>query len=440
MRKNKFLNLFLVCLIMANVLAACTNWDDVAIQRDNLVTQLGTEQVRMKDSKTEVKNRSGNFPTSYTQATESLLATANDALANIGSESTGWLGELNDAIQQKDKKVANDRLERIQTALDQIRDYTNKILGPPGSTGQTLYDILDGKVMLLHDGYVKGDTRDLLQETKDLDTTVLVSIQTAVPFALCGSDTQMSFKDARSSYGTGVAGVKSAEQFISEGDEPAASDALVNAYVFFNSATGSITTAPTNHQLVVSAIDSAENSQGLAVAAMLIGYGDYPENESSELSAGNDSLNNAYALCYAETFVSADPYVVTAMTEAKSAKDHFDLVVYWSTEEEDEDVYIAPSNDDNETLDPWSYDTDEADVPDDSPTWEFETDDSPTWEYETDDSPTWEFESDDSDTWEFESDDSDTWEYESDDSSAWDSALWISPKILQPLIEWIQQR
>lgn len=444
MRKNNILRLFLISLIVVPIITSCgPNWEQIATQRDDLVARLVTESVRMEDSRAEVKDRSKDFPDYYTKAHESQLVAANEAIANIGSSTTGWLGDLNTAIEKRDKKTANDRLGKIQTALDAVSSYTNQILGPPGSTGQSLYDILDAKVMLLHDGYVKGDTRDLLQETKDLDTTALVSIQTAVPFLLCGTDTQMSFKDARSSYGSAVAGVKSAEQLIIDGDEPAASDALVNAYALFNSASGSITNAPTNHQLAVNAINEAESSKKLADAVLLMIWVDYWYELNTEHSYGVTDLNNANSLCLSENFVSADPYAVTAVTSANSAKAHFDKAVWWSTEVEEEEVYIPPADDDDDdSIDPWSYESEEDTTPNDDNSWEYESEDDNSWEYESDDSDSWEYESDDSDSWDYEYDDSDSWDSDYDDSSSWDSSLFARREeilqLIKPLFEWIK--
>lgn len=342
MRKSKLLNVLLVFLLITLMLSACgPNWDEISRQRDGLVSQLGTETARMADSKAEVDKHSGDFPAHYTTESKPQLDAAQKALADIGDTQSGWLFELNDAIEKKDRKTATERLDWIKGAMDTIGAYTLRIIGPPEDPNQGLYATLQAKVDLLHTGFVPGDNKDLFGEVQALDAPTLATIQAAKatnPFYLCGSTTQMTYKFASGDYGSGLASYKEAEGYFAQDDLPAASDALVESRNSFNSAVGTVANAVSNHETAYDAIKDAKSSKTIADAAVLMIWADYWSTVSSERSSGIDDLTSAQTMCESEDFASAGTY-------ANSAKGHFDSAIYWSTQEEPEPVVVESDND-----------------------------------------------------------------------------------------------
>lgn len=347
MRKTHILRLFLILSIVGSMLAACgPNWEDIAKQRDDLFAQLGTEEQRMGQASAEVKEWSGKFPLYYTSDNQPQLTAAENALANINgnSSSVGLIKELDEAIEQRDKKIAKERIGQIQEALLSVSAYTELIIGPPGSTGQGFYKSLQEKVNLLNEGLIKGDEKDLLEETKDRDAPTMASIMAAKknnPFYLCSSTAQMKYIFANSNYGSGLANIKAAEAYYGQNDLPAASDSLVYAIASFNAATGLVASAVDDHQDVVDAIGLANESKMLASAVTWNFFADYYGTASSEYVSGDSDLSSANGKCQVEEFATATYYAV-------SAKGHFDSAYYWINEEEPDPVVIPSDNSDDD--------------------------------------------------------------------------------------------
>lgn len=345
--KSQLFRLFAVLCIVIPMISACgPNWDEIAKQRDDIFAQLGTEEQRMDQSGDTVKEWSGKFPLYYTTDHQPQLTAAGNALANINgnSSSVGWMAELNSAIQDRDKKVAKERIGQIQEALLSVSAYTELIIGPPGSTGQGFYESLQAKVTLLNEGLIKGDGKDLFEETKDRDAPTLASIAAAKknnPFYLCSSSAQMKYIFANSNYGSGLANIKTAEAYYNQNDLPAASDSLIDAIASFNAATGVVSNAVDDHQDVVDAIGSANESKMLASAVTWNFFADYYGTASSEYVSGDSDLTNANGKCQVEEFASAIDY-------ADSAKTHFDDAYYWINEEEPEPVVVTSDNSDDD--------------------------------------------------------------------------------------------
>lgn len=423
MRKLKYANIFLVLLILSIPLTACTNWDTMATERGKVFSSLQLQTTRMEQSQKAVDANQGKFPAHYTKKTESSYASAKQALTDMnGSETViGWMQELDDAIAKKDGKIARQRLGQIQEALKKVSAYTELILGPPNTTGQGLYEVLQAKVDQLHTGFIPDDNKDLFEEVQALDAPTLATIQAAKatnPFYLCGSTTQMSYKVASSDYGSGLASYKEAEGYFAQEDLPAASDALVEARNSFNSAVGSVDKAEDNHKSAVNAIDAAESSKTLADAAVLMIWADYWSNVSSERSSGIDDLASAQTECESEDFANA-------VTYAEKAKSHFDDAVYWSTQEAPDPVV-------------------ESDDDDDSSIWPDSGggSDDGSWYDSGDDGGSWDSGGDDGGSWDSGGDDGGSWDDGGSDDGSWD-AIFLRreeiQKLLQPLFEWIQK-
>lgn len=424
MRKIKFLNAFSILLILVPMLSACApSWKTIKQQRDGFVSQLAQEQARMDKAETEVKEWSGKFPAHYTTESKPQLDAAQKALADIGDTQSGWLFELNDAIEKKDRKKATERLEWIKGALDTIGVYTLRIMGPPESTGQGLYRELERKVERLHYGFDPNDGKDLKSEVSDLISPTKVFIDNAEDFKLCGSDVVMTYSAAWNQYNAGVASLsqaeRQAEMFVllpdktAVVDEPAVSDWLVSAYNSLTGAMGEASGAKAVHKTAVDAIDDAESSKDWADLALVNFLADYYTTVSSEHSSGVSDLNNAYASCWNENFTAA-------VTSANNAKAHFDDAVYWSTQSKPEET----SSDD----DTWTPSGGGSDSGGDDGSW--------TPDYGGDDD-SWDYGGDDGGSWDDGGGDDGSWDDGGSDDGSWD-AIFLRREQLLPLLEWIQ--
>ena len=346
-------SVFLLFLLFSLILSSCApSWDTIAQQRDGYVTQMSALKASDTKADQEIDARSWQFPTVYSQTPLSLQTSADQALANIGSEDAGWIKDLDNAIKDKKRKDAQTKLEQIQGAVDVINNYTQTVLGG-------YYDSLLAEEILVDTGYVGDDNLDLFGEVRALQPTVTVSIAQAEKFYLCSTTTQMGYSSAWADYGNGMSSLTDADHLLAEEswvlypdghkavDKIAVSRKLASAWSKFKNAIGETTGQKKLMEAAQTAIGNAESAKKQADEDRSWHlWADYQEESDDAYREGNRQLNQAKEQCLDENFDSSQ-------STALSAQKSYELSSRKIKEEKSEPIVITvpdtPNTDNSST-------------------------------------------------------------------------------------------
>ncbi len=277
---------------------------DIEVRRTTLLQML-------PNAENEFDQNAALFARHWSEGFEQKLSTSRDNLENNGTIYNIWASGVQ-ALQNNNRTLARQYWEEADAALNNSELIIIQILGPPGTTDQRYYDILNQKTQEIDSGYI-----DRVQASIDEGRQY---INTLPAKALCGSSTLLSYESALSILNQASIGLNVARTtltvIVPDGvvDKPVAYD---QAQQVANQVESARTTA---EQLNVSAdqaqsqIANCQSTINLAASQLIGAYDSIVAQSKYNLAISEGDL--AYQSCISQDFSSVTTHVNSCVSYA----------------------------------------------------------------------------------------------------------------------------
>lgn len=303
------------CLLLTGVLADRHQANDVAVQRATIEDKVEVAVGRLEQAGSVVEARKGDYPMKYSQDFPEELQRARERLGE-GGDLDRLLDQLTDSQKDREWRTAYDLLKELDAIVAQDVGVVDRILGPPNTTGQGWYDILDQKSAAVDNG---------LLDKVSLDISVAKAYVDGLPRkARCDSALTLSFTRAYAKIAEAQAQLATAYQTLDmlvDGvvDKPLVYDQAIAAQSSAQGATDSGNADATDVELAYSSIIAADSA--IDSAGWYISGSNYRQSDAMfALDDARSTLVQAKQACYDENFASAISLANDAQNQAYSAE------------------------------------------------------------------------------------------------------------------------
>lgn len=364
--------------------------------RNGYDTQIQQAIGRISTAFQEVSRRREDFLPKYSAGLGQQLEEAGshlNAVYQTGPENIGLMVQLDQAIADHDWKQAKSVADQLATLIQQdVTGLIDRILGPPNTTGQGLYDILAAKVAAIDAGLV-----DTVQNEINQAQAYVGDMPTKF---LCESTNRLSYQSATDQLTQAQSQLEAAritQATIVDNlmaDKPLAYDQAVtarNTASFATSTANSLSAGADNAPVQI-------NQCGAQISyaqTYLLTHSYRFAEAQAQLVLANGEYSAALDSCYVQDFAAVSSHVSSCVSFANAA-------IWFATEP-------TPTPRPLPTIDTSSDDDDNS--------WS-SSDDSGSWDSGSD-SGSWDSGGSDSGSWDSPSD-SGSWDSDSgSDSGSW---------------------
>lgn len=404
--------LFVIVVAMTcNAFIGAQQRGQIRQQAEAITATVKEAQGRWSQAVKTVGIRRTDYPTKYSVEFDSQIERGRTRLGD-GGQAEVWLAELAEAIAQKDYKVAEERIGQLGTIVSEDVAFVDRILGPPGTTGQGYYEVLDKQSAVVDAG--------LIADVQIHIDMVKAYVGQLPRKQLCGSGNLLSYTSVEGQIALARNKLDQAE-FVTlvtliEGfvDKPQVYKEAKEAEAMATAAKQAgddLSALVERVKLEISQAETDLTNATIFVAA----HGNLNHTQALvQLTLATSELDAAKAACASQDLSAAIAYADTASAAAMQA---IWLATPPTATPEPTDTPRPPPTADTSSL----FEDDDSD--DSSSWWDDSGSDSGSWDDSSSDSGSWDDGSSDSGSWDYGDSDSDSWSDSwSDDSGSWDDS------------------
>lgn len=149
----------IILIFVLGRIADANNEADAKRRRAEVEQVLSTAQIRVEAASQTLAQRRGDYPAYYTFGLS--LESARQRIVGEQSTVAVLFGQLTIEQQQRNWTEADRLLDELETIAKEDASTIDRILGPPGTTGQGIFDILDAKSKEIDAGLVETVQRHI---------------------------------------------------------------------------------------------------------------------------------------------------------------------------------------------------------------------------------------------------------------------------------------